>query len=71
MSKFANIDGIGPVHVVITTANYRAGQSAAEKMHATDPDSTPIDELISRRGAEFASGFRARWADLTVLARDA
>ena len=62
--------GRGEVQVVVTTAEFRAGQCAAWKDFEKDPDTQPNRALLARlKSEEFAAGYCDEYNTFIVPAR--
>jgi hypothetical protein len=60
----------GEVKVVVTTAEFRAGQNAAWADYKKDPDSTPNLALLASAGTEFAAGYADEFDNFITPARN-
>jgi hypothetical protein len=60
----------GEVQVVVTTADFRAGQIAAWEDYKRDPDSTPNLAALAARGPEFAAGYADEFDTFITPARN-
>jgi hypothetical protein len=59
----------GEITVVVTTARFREGQSAARIDFRRDPDSQPNRILLGRLDPEFALGYLDEWENFLAPSR--
>jgi len=58
------------MELVVTTASFRRGQTAAWRDFAKDPDAEPNEALLARlNDREFAAGYVDEWRNFCVPMR--